>query len=512
LIRSALIVLGITALIALALGAVGDAGQASLIWLGYRIDTKASVAIILIGLMTFIAVSFWNLALWLARSPQRAALRQAQSRRRLGEDILSRGFLAVATGDGAEARRCAVKAMDSHDNVALVRILSAMSAETAQDLPAAKAAYQSMLNVPDLKIAGMKGLMTLAMATGDKAEALRLATDAYNQPKPAMWAFKTLFEARLNQGDWALALDLIDSALNRKMISPLYCERAKAALMTALAASLEASSDSNHRQEAFDQALDYAVRAAKLLPAFTPASLIAARLLKAAGKPGRAEDLLEQAYAASAHPALWLCYRDLVIDETPRERARRLQSLIDRNPKDKESRMISLERALLTGMASDIRFGMTALEADLNDELVTRRLLGLMARACLALRDRDGANTYIAKASLARAEPQWSDIDADGMAFNYGPADWTQIILTFAQNARLSHPRYDRAAPILPELPDVASRYVASIPFVKAAQKSATPTPLPDDPGIRDSEPKLLPTSVTVKTKTTRSKRSLPKS
>jgi HemY protein len=487
LIRTVLILLGITALVALALAGISDAGQASLVWLGYRVDTSAAAAVIIIGIMAFCAVTFWNIALWLSRSPQRAERARASARRKQGDETLTKGFLAVASGDGADARRLAAKALDVCDNIALVRILTAMAAEQSGDDVATKTAYSAMLNVPELKLAGLKGLMQLAKSQGEKAEAVKLAGEAYNQPKPAMWAFETLFEARLEAGEWAEALDLIDGALNRKLISPLFSERAKASLMAASAARLETSDDAQMR----DQALDYAQRAAKLQPAFTPAAIIAARLLGKAGKMGRAEDVLEAAWGAQPHPAIWLTYRDIVSNETPKERARRLQGLIDRNKTHRESRMLQLERALLSGAKPDITAAMTALADDATEDKLTKRVSGLMSRGAQALGDLDTARTWVAQAALAKGEPEWSDIDAEAKAFAYSASDWSDLILTFARNATLAHPRYERGEKGLPEVPELSSRYVPSMPFIKATRKSATgrtnPIPQPDDPGDYDT-------------------------
>jgi HemY protein len=487
LIRTVLILLGITALLALAIAGISDAGQASLVWLGYRVDTSASAAVIIVGIMAFCAVSFWNIALWLSRSPQRAERARARARRKQGDETLTKGFLAVASGDGNEARRQAAKALDVCDNISLVRILTAMAAEQSGDDAATKTAYSAMLNVPELKLAGLKGLMQLARGQGEKVEAVRLATEAYNQPKPAMWAFETLFEARLETGEWAEALDLIDGALNRKLISPIFSERAKASLMAASAARLEISDEAQMR----DQALDYAQRAAKLQPAFTPAAIIAARLLGKANKMGRAEDVLEAAWGAQPHPAIWLTYRDLVSSETPKERARRLQGLIDRNKAYRESRMLQLERALLTGLKPDITAAMTALADDTTEEKLTKRMGGLMSRGAQALGDLDAARTWVAQAALAKGEPEWSDMDAQGVAFAYSASDWSDLILTFARNATLAHPRYERGEKGLPEVPDLSSRYVPSMPFIKAARKATggkiNPLPQPDDPGDYDT-------------------------
>jgi len=484
-IRSLFILLGILLLIFLAAATTHDAGQASLTWAHYRVDTSAAAIVIFVGLLALAGVLFWNVALWLARSPQRAERRRLDLRRRQGDEALTRGFMALAAGDGKEARRLAIKAVDVSDNTVLVRILSAMAARESDDATAARAAYTAMLGVPELKLAGLKGLMELAQREGDKPEAMRLAGEAYAQPRPSMWAFKALFDARLEAGDWREALSLIDGALNRKLISPLFSDRAKASLMAASAAYLDSAG------EDVDQALDYAARAAKMQPSFTPGPVIAARLLMRANKPGRAEDVLEAAWAVSPHPAIWLAYRDLVSDETPRERARRLQGLIDRNPQHRESRLLMLEKALLTNIKADIAAAMDALADDAAEDRLTRRLGGLMARSAQALGDLDGARTWLANASLSKGEPDWSDIDAEGRAFPYGAADWSRLILTFAESAVLAHPRYERGEKGLPEMPDIASRYVPSMPFIRAAQRSAgqrgNVLPMPDDPGAYDT-------------------------
>ncbi len=485
-IRSFLILLGIVVLIVLAFNATHDPGQFSVNWLHYRVDMSAATGVIVIGVMAFCAVAFWNLAMWLANSPARAERARAEARRRQGDETLTRGFVSVATGDGAEARRLAVKAVDVCDNTLLVRVLGAMAAETSDDPVATKAAYSAMLNIPELKLAGLKGLTQLARSQGDKAEAVRLAGEAFAQARPGMWAFETLFEARLEAGEWTEALGLIDGALNRKLISPLFSDRAKTALMAASAARMETDTVAKVR----DQALDYAVRAAKLQPTFTPAALIAARLLSQASKAARAEDMLEAAWAANPHPAIWMTYRDLVSDETPKERARRLQGLVDRNPSHRESRLLQLERAMLNASKTEIMAALAALEPDADDDVITKRVAGLIARGAQASGDVDAARTWLAQAALARSEPDWSDIDPDGKAFNYSASDWSDIILSFAQTGKLTHPRFERGDKGLAEVPELPSRYVPSMPFIKAAQRPAggavSAIPLPDNPVIFD--------------------------
>ena len=73
------------------------------------------------------------------------------------------------------------------------------------------------------------------------------------------------------------------------------------------------------------QALDYALNAVRLQPGFAPGVVMAARLLAADGKVSRASGLLEHAWKEGPHPALWLAYRDLKTNETPKERAVRVR-------------------------------------------------------------------------------------------------------------------------------------------------------------------------------------------
>src|SRR4029078_3682629 len=139
-----------------------------------------------------------------------------------------KGFLAVATGDGSEARRLAMRAADlNEESPALVRVLAAQAAEAAGDTLAAQHAYQAMLGFPEMREAGLKGLTQLALQHNDRPTALRYAQEAYALAKTSRWACRWLLEDRLEAGDWSDALQLVKSALERKIVSPLVAGRAR---------------------------------------------------------------------------------------------------------------------------------------------------------------------------------------------------------------------------------------------------------------------------------------------
>ncbi|MBT9472000.1 MAG: heme biosynthesis HemY N-terminal domain-containing protein [Pseudomonadota bacterium] len=484
-IRAAIIVFLVAALATAILAITGEPGHASVIWLGWRADMTAAAFVLITLFVALCAMMAWRLLLWAAEAPRRAARARADTRRRQANDVLTRGFVAAAAGDGSEARRLALKAADLADEApGLVRVLAAQAAEAAGDAVAAQAAYTAMLGLPDMRLAGHKGLMQLALNQGDRAGAIGHAEQAYGLTPTGRWAWRALLEARLEAGDWTGARDLAKGALDRKIVSPIVAERARAALLAASAAQLEAAADPKSQA----QALDFAVEAAKLQPGFAPGVVMAARLLGAGGKAARAAQVLEGAWKASPHPALWLAYRDLRTNETPRQRADRLRQLAELNPAARESRILLVEQALIGGDTARAQDAARALEA----EPVTARIAGLMARVAFAAGQPDEARVWMARGVSAEQEADWSDLDPEGRAFAYEAADWGRLVASFAETGELIHPRHERREPAMGELPLQPISYVDSAAFL-AAHESA-PAPYPIDEGVyEDDEPPVPP-------------------
>ena len=481
-IRAAFILFLVAAVAVAAVALTGEPGRAVLDWMGWRVEMTAAAAALLTLFSALMATILWRGLIWVIEAPRRAARARAESKRQQGVEALSRGFLAVAAGDGSEARRLAQKASDLADDApALVRVLAAQAAETAGDHVAAKAAYNAMLGFPEMRLAGLRGLMQTALAEGDKLTAVRHAETAFGLARTARWAWRALLESRLEAGDWASALDLAQGALDRKIVPPIVAERARAALLAASAASLEGAEEARKRA----QALDFAAQAVKLKPDFAPGVVMAARLLAADGKVAKAGQLIEAAWKSAPHPALWLAYRDLKTNETPKLRAARLAALAALKPDARESRILRVESALIGGDPVAAR----AAARLLDEEAPTARFAGLMARVAFANGEPDEARAWIARGSAAPQEPDWSDLDPEGRAFAYGREDWARLAVSFAETGELIHPRHERRERTMSDLPELPSAYAESTPFVRAAEVGGPLMPIPDDPGVFDAPP-----------------------
>jgi HemY protein len=322
--------------------------------------------------------------------------------------------------------------------------------------------------------------MQLAFAQGDRAAGLDHAAQAYGLARTARWAWRALFDARLEEADWDGALDLVKGGLDRKALTPILAGRARAALLAAKAAGLETASGPKARS----QALDLATEAVRLAPGFAPGVVMAARLLSLEGKPSRAAQVVEAAWRTTPHPALWLAYRDLRTDETPRQRADRLAALAALAPEARESRILLVEQALIGGEPARALDAAAALEA----EPVTARIAGLMARVQFANGRADEARVWITRAAGAEQEPDWSDLDPEGRAFAYQPADWARLAATYAETGELIHPRHERREKALSELPDLPIAYADTAAFLAAQETAGGPYPV-DEGALPDDEP-----------------------
>ncbi len=67
--RMALGLFLVAVFIVAALALNGEPGTASLTWLGWRADTTAAAAALLIGLAALIATAFWRVVIWLLAAP-----------------------------------------------------------------------------------------------------------------------------------------------------------------------------------------------------------------------------------------------------------------------------------------------------------------------------------------------------------------------------------------------------------------------------------------------------------
>ena len=394
---------------------------------------------IVIGLVTAFTVgliAIWSFIGWLWRLPRRVKSGVGLRRRNQALDAMEDALIAGAEGDVSKARKKAEKARNLIGSEDLGRIVSAQAAEACGDSEEAIAQYKAMLGSERTLATGQRGLAQQLLSAGDLLGTIEHASRAYGENKNARWAFDILFQAQATDHQWSEALETLETGEKRKHIDKDVSRRRRAVLLTAEADRLNDAGQ-------VDTAMDMAVTAAQDMPEFSPAVGLAAKLLSQKGNIKKASQLIEKAWGKAPHPALSLAYRDIHSGDSDKARAKHLRNLTKTNPSHRESVLLNVEELLSSG---DAVTAWSTLSPLVNEETPSARLCTLAAKAETLLNNPQDARIWMERATLAPAEPDWSDLDPEGQAFDYTNQDWRRLIFTYGDKGELIHPRYERGA------------------------------------------------------------------
>lgn len=391
----------VLALIAFGIAWLADRpGEVAIVWQGWHIETSVMVAASALLVAMAAAILLWSLIRLIFRSPDIVAMAFRNRRTTRGWAAVSRGLVAVGSGDLPGARRAASDADRLLGHEPLARLLAAQAAQLAGDTEGAEAAFRAMTESPTTRLLGLRGLHIEARRRGDAGAALLTAEEAARQEPGLAWASDAVIEARCLAGDFSGALAVLEREASHGGLDRAAHRRRRAVLLAAQATALELSDPTAARERA--------VEAVRLAPTLVPAAEVAGRLLGAAGDPRKAAKILETAYAATPHPDLGEAYLHLRPGDAARERLKRVRNLTARATAHPESAMV-LARAALD--AQDFATARTAL-APLTDE-ATQRVCLLMAELEAAENGDIGkAREWTARAVRAPRDPAWV---ADGI-------------------------------------------------------------------------------------------------
>ena len=358
-----------------------------------------------------------------------------QSRREVrGYEALSRGLLAVASGDGPSARRYAEKADKLLDQPAMTLLLSAQAAKLNGDELASGKAFKAMLAAPETHGLALKGLYEHAMTSGDLDQARGHAARALESAPATPWAFEGKFAIEARQGDYAAALETLDKALGQGLLERTDARRRRAVLLTALAqteAARIALPDGPRDEEDIDSdggmsvqairagALRHAIEARDLAPDLVPAAALASRLVFEDGRARRAQKIIEDAWARSPHPDLANVFLDLFPAEAAEQRLKRARVLAGRNPDHVESHVLVARAAIGARRYDEAREQLISYA----EPFPSRRICLLMAEVAEGMGDMGATRQWLSRSVKAPVDAQW-------MADGYRTPVWAPVVPT----------------------------------------------------------------------------------
>ena len=470
-------------------------GELVMHWRGYEIRTSFVIGVAAMALAAFLVLLAYRIAVSFIETPASVSRFLEKRRQQKGFLALSRGMVAVAAGDAAEAKRHAVQAHKLLDAPPLTLLLAAQAAQLEGDEARATGYFEEMLAAPETEFLGLRGLFIQARRAGDREKALGYARRAFTLRPQTPWAAQAVFEIEAAGEDWDGALATLDRTVSAKLIARDEARRRRAVLLTAQAmTALEAARAQapEVRAPALDKALKLASEAVSLEPDFVPAIALAARLHTETGKQRRAVKLIEDAWARAPHPDLADVWLEMGGDETGYDRAERAKALAARNADHRESRILEARGAIGARDWKGARAALSAYAGPTASETPTQRICELMAEIEEGeFGDRGAARSWLTRALHAPEDPQWSGA-------GYRAHRWSPINPVTGEFDALKWTAPDTVSDRLPVATESASEEAPAPAPEVLPEKEILETveidnevlafnpPLPDDPGTDD--------------------------
>ena len=328
-IRIVFFLLGVTVLALGAMWVVERPGEIVLTWQGWRISTSMTVALVALAALLAATIFIWSLFRFFVTAPGNLSMFLTERRRARGWRALSRGMIAVGSGNLALARNSANEAQKILGHEPLAMLLAAQAAQLDGDAPRAEAEFRAMLAQPETRLLGLRGLYLEARRRDDYLAARDAAEEASKSDANILWASEALLEFQSIRGEWDEALATVEREAKAGTIDKATAKRRRAVLLTAQGLTIEHSDA--------DKALVLAREAAKLAPSLVPAAALAGRLEARDGSLRRAQRVIEKTWAISPHPELAESYGGLRLQDTAGERLARIKTLTRKNPEHPES-------------------------------------------------------------------------------------------------------------------------------------------------------------------------------
>lgn len=348
--------------------------------------------------LVIVALILWNVLAWFWRKPKAVIEGMGRRRREEGYKALSRGMVALATGDVREAARQQMRAEARlPEDQPLKRMLTAQIAQQNGDDAGAVAEFEAMTETDDTRFLGLQGLYHQARKDKDMGRALAILEEANEAQPGTPWVLDALFRVQALSSRWEGARESLRQLERKKLIDADQGKHWRAVV------DIEASRDSHDAGDG-STALKLAKEAFKSHPEFAAAAIQYADMETRYGRVGRADKAIYGVWSTTPHPDLVSIYEKVTEIYAPAKQFEKFKTLAGTNPGHAESRLMLAREAVRMGDYDEARKQLMPLAEMEPDARVCR----LMADIELASGgDRATARDWMARAAVAAPDPVW---------------------------------------------------------------------------------------------------------
>ena len=376
-------------------------GQVTIEWLGSRLEPPIGLLVLAVLLFAVVVVVLYRVVRAILGTPRRIGRALAASRRKRGYKALSQGMVAVAAGDAQEAARWSRQADDLLEDPPITLLLSAQAAQLNGDEKAAEKYFNAMLEKPETRFLGLRGLLMQALREGDHPRALGYVRQAHALRPKTPWVVTNLFELSQRTGDLDGAAAALKQAVRVKVM-----DKAEAAHKEAVITLAKAERSRAEGRE--DEALSLARLADRSDPDFLAAALLHARIAVARKAWREAAKVVERSWPRTPSAELAALYREAAPEAKPLEQVKRMARLAALNPEHRESHLALAEANLEAGLWGEARRHLGQLITLAGEDPPRAQVCRVMARLEEAERgDAAAARRWLERAAAAPPDPAW---------------------------------------------------------------------------------------------------------
>lgn len=370
---------------------------------GYQYEVTLMVAAVLATAAIAAVMILWWLVKSIWNSPYTISRYFRVRRRDRGYQALSTGLIAAGAGDAEAARRKHRESAKllSADSEPLLHLLEAQASLLDGDYASARKKFEAMLDDPEMRLIGLRGLYLEAERLGDHGVARHYAEQASAAAPQLAWAATATLESRMRDGDWDGALRLLDARKPTTAAEREMAAKNRAVLLAAKAINL------SHVDPL--AAKNAAVEANRLDPGLVPAAVIAAKSLFRQDDVRKGAKILEAAWKLQPHPEIADVYIHARHGDSALDRLKRARKLAELRTNNVDSSLAVARAALEAG-----EFKAAREAAETAMRLAPRESVFLLLAD---IEEADGGEQgkvrqYLARALKAQPDPAWT---ADGV-------------------------------------------------------------------------------------------------
>ncbi|MCP4317761.1 MAG: heme biosynthesis protein HemY, partial [Hyphomicrobiales bacterium] len=297
-------------------------GDLVVTWQGQRIEMSLMVAATAVVALVAVIMFGWWLIRSIAASPHTVSRFFRARKRDRGYQALSTGLIAAGAGDAATARKMTQRTLGllSSDQEPLIHLLDAQTALIEGKDAEARAKFEAMVEDPETRELGLRGLYLEARKLGAMEAAQHYAEEAAEKAPHLPWAADATLGFKSADGAWDDAIRLLEKQRMARVIDKADADRKKAVLLTARAMDkLELGDVAGARTDG--------VEANRLAGDLVPAALIAAQALYRENSLRKGSRILEKIWKAEPNPEIAEAYVRARSGDSTHDRLKRAQKL-----------------------------------------------------------------------------------------------------------------------------------------------------------------------------------------